>query len=91
MGNHKQAIKDLREGIRRGLKNAEVIEKDESLQPLRSEPEFQKMLSGTNSKMAAELQRPPVALLGTPVACGAPRVSALAYRLYCLAPPSPLY
>jgi dienelactone hydrolase len=50
MGNHKQAIKDLREGIRRGLKNAEVIEKDESLQPLRSEPEFQKMLSELAAK-----------------------------------------
>ena len=50
MGNHKQAIKDLREGIRRGLKNAEVIEKDESLQPLRSEPEFQKMLSELTGK-----------------------------------------
>jgi len=45
MGNHKQAVKDLREGIRRGLKSAEVIEKDESLKPLRSDPEFQKMLS----------------------------------------------
>ncbi len=50
MGNHKQAIKDLREGIRRGLKNGEVIEKDESLQPLRSEPEFQKMLSELTGK-----------------------------------------
>jgi dienelactone hydrolase len=50
MGNHKQAIKDLREGIRRGLRNAEVIEKDESLQPLRSEPEFQKMLSELAAK-----------------------------------------
>ena len=50
MGNHKQAIKDLREGIQRGLKNAEVIEKDESLQPLRSEPEFQKMLSELTAK-----------------------------------------
>jgi dienelactone hydrolase len=50
MGNHKQAIKDLREGIRRGLKNAEVIEKDESLQALRSEPEFQKMLSELTAK-----------------------------------------
>jgi dienelactone hydrolase len=50
MGNHKQAIKDLREGIRRGLKHAEVVEKDESLQPLRSEPEFQKMLSELTAK-----------------------------------------
>ena len=50
MGNHKQAIKDLREGIRRGLKNAEVIEKDESSQPLRSESEFQKMLSELTAK-----------------------------------------
>jgi predicted Zn-dependent protease len=50
MGNHKQAIKDLREGIRRGLKNAEVIEKEESLQPLRSEPEFHKMVSELTAK-----------------------------------------
>ena len=43
-GNKKQAIKDLREAIRRGLKSAETIEKDSNLRALSSDPEFQKIL-----------------------------------------------
>ena len=43
-GNKKQAIKDLREAIRRGLKSAETIEKDSNLRALSSDHEFQKIL-----------------------------------------------
>jgi dienelactone hydrolase len=44
MGNHKQAMKDLREAVRRGL-NPETLESDRNLQPLSSDPEFQKLLA----------------------------------------------
>lgn len=43
-GNKKQAIKDLREAIRRGLKSAEALEQDANLRALSSEAEFQKIL-----------------------------------------------
>jgi dienelactone hydrolase len=45
MGNHKQAIKDLREAIKRGLKNPEVLEQDRNLQLLNSDADFQKLLA----------------------------------------------
>jgi len=45
-GNMKLAIKDLQEAVRRGLKNADVIESDKKLENLKSEPEFQKLLAG---------------------------------------------
>jgi hypothetical protein len=44
-GNKKLAIKDLREAVRRGLKNADVIESDEKLASLKAEPDFQKLLT----------------------------------------------
>lgn len=44
-GNRKQAIKDLREAIKRGLKNPETLEKDRNLQPLHSDADFQKLLA----------------------------------------------
>ncbi len=43
-GNKKQAIKDLREAVRRGLKNPEILEQDEKLASLKSEAEFQKVV-----------------------------------------------
>jgi len=43
-GNKKQAIKDLREAVRRGLKNPEILEQDEKLASLKSEAEFQKIV-----------------------------------------------
>jgi dienelactone hydrolase len=43
-GNKKQAIKDLREAVRRGLKDPEVIENDDRLQRLKAETEFQKIV-----------------------------------------------
>lgn len=50
MGNHKQAVKDLREAVRRGLKNPETLEDDKNLQPLSSDPEFQKLLAELKAK-----------------------------------------
>jgi dienelactone hydrolase len=43
-GNKKQAIKDLREAVRRGLKKPETLEEDDKLQNLKSEGEFQKIV-----------------------------------------------
>ena len=50
MGNHKQAVKDLREAVRRGLKNAAALEEDKNLQPLRSDPDFRKLLAELKGK-----------------------------------------
>jgi dienelactone hydrolase len=44
MGNKRQAIKDVREAVRRGVKNPDVFEKDEALKPLHSEPGYRKIL-----------------------------------------------
>lgn len=44
-GNTKQAIRDIRETIRRGLKNPEVLERDRNLDPLRGDPEFLKIIA----------------------------------------------
>jgi predicted Zn-dependent protease len=49
-GNKKQAIKDLREVVRRGMKDPEILEKDDKLQGLKTEAEFQKIVE--------ELKRP---------------------------------
>jgi dienelactone hydrolase len=43
-GNKKQAIKDLREAVRRGLKRPETLEQDDKLQSLKPEAEFQKIV-----------------------------------------------
>jgi len=45
-GNRKLAIKDLQEAIRRGLKDASVIESDSRLQTLKGDPDFEKLVSG---------------------------------------------
>lgn len=50
MGNKKQAIRDIREVVRRGLKNPDVLEKDSRLQSLNSDPEFQKILTELRAK-----------------------------------------
>jgi dienelactone hydrolase len=44
LGNKKQALKDLREAVRRGLKDAEILESDKQLESLRGDPEFKKLL-----------------------------------------------
>jgi dienelactone hydrolase len=50
MGNHRQAIKDLHEAVKRGLENPETLQADENLQPLSSDPEFQKLLAELKAK-----------------------------------------
>ena len=50
MGNKKQALKDLRDAVRRGLKDAEVLESDKQLQVLNTEPDFQKLLVELKAK-----------------------------------------
>lgn len=43
-GNSKQAIRDIENAVKRGLKNSEVLESDPRLQRLKSEPAFQKVI-----------------------------------------------
>lgn len=50
MGNTKQAIKDIREAVRRGLKNADYLEQDRNLQALSSEAEFQQIIAELRAK-----------------------------------------
>ena len=50
MGNKKQALKDLRDAVHRGLKDAEVLESDKQLQVLSAEPDFQKLLAELKAK-----------------------------------------
>lgn len=45
MGDKKHAIKDLREAVKRGLKNADILEQDDGLKPLQGDEEFQKLLA----------------------------------------------
>jgi predicted esterase len=45
-GKQKPAMKDLREAVRRGLKDADVIESDSRLQVLKNSPDFQKLVEG---------------------------------------------
>jgi dienelactone hydrolase len=49
-GNKKQAVKDLREAVRRGMKDPDRLEKDDKLQSLKSDPEFQKIIEGLKGK-----------------------------------------
>jgi dienelactone hydrolase len=49
-GKPKQAIKDLHEAMRRGLKDAEVVESDDRLQVLKDNPDFQKLLAELTHK-----------------------------------------
>ena len=50
VGNKKQAIKDLREAVRRGLNDPEILESDKQLEALRGDPEFQKLLTEMRTK-----------------------------------------
>lgn len=45
-GNKKQAIKDVQEAIRRGLKDASILASEPGLQGLKGDAEFQKVLEG---------------------------------------------
>jgi len=49
-GNRKLAIKDLRETLKRGLNDASVIESDDKLQVLSSDPEFQRLVEQLKHK-----------------------------------------
>jgi hypothetical protein len=49
-GNRRLAIKDLQEAVRRGLKDRTVIESDPQLQTLKTDPDYQKLLSGLEGK-----------------------------------------
>ncbi len=49
-GDKKRAFKDLREAIKRGLKNPDAIDKDTNLGTLRSEPEFQQIVAELKAK-----------------------------------------
>jgi len=50
MGNKKQALKDLREAVRRGLKDPEILQSDRELEALRPDPEFQKLMVEMKTK-----------------------------------------
>src|SRR5204862_8210777 len=43
-GNKKAAVKALEEAVRRGLKRAETLTQDPELQPLASDPDFQRII-----------------------------------------------
>jgi hypothetical protein len=49
-GKKKQAVKDLQEAVRRGLKDADVLESDDKLQILKAEVEFQKLVESLKHK-----------------------------------------
>jgi hypothetical protein len=49
-GQKKQAINDLHEAVRRGLKDAGFLESNQRFQTLQSESEFQKLLAELKSK-----------------------------------------
>jgi dienelactone hydrolase len=49
-GNKKAALKALEEASQRGLKHPEALAQDPELQPLASEPAFQKIVQGTSAK-----------------------------------------
>ena len=53
-GNKKGACKDLREAIRRGVKNPDTIEQDANLQSLRNEPEFQQIVAELRAKRESQ-------------------------------------
>jgi hypothetical protein len=50
MGNKKQGIKDLREAVRRGLNDPEILESNKQLEGLHGDPQFQKLLAEMKSK-----------------------------------------
>jgi hypothetical protein len=49
-GNKKAALKALEEASQRGLKHPEALAQDPELQPLASEPAFQKIVQGSGTK-----------------------------------------
>ncbi len=49
-GNAKQAVHDLQEALRRGFKDAELLESDPLLQVLKQDAAFQKLLAGLKGR-----------------------------------------
>jgi len=49
-GSKKQAIKDLQEAVRRGIKDPAILESDKKLGSLTTEAEFQKIVAGLKNK-----------------------------------------
>lgn len=49
-GNTKQAIRDLKQAVRRGLTDAGVIESNDRLQVLKADPEFQRLVEDLKRK-----------------------------------------
>jgi predicted esterase len=50
MGNKKQALKDLREAVRRGLKDVDALESNKRLQVLNTDPQFQELIAELKRK-----------------------------------------
>ena len=53
-GDKKHAIKDLRDAMKRGLKNPDAIAKDTNLESLRSDPEFQQIVDQLREAQQAQ-------------------------------------
>jgi hypothetical protein len=49
-GNKKQAMRQLKEAVRRGMKDAEAIESNDRFQILKADPEFQKLVQTLKAK-----------------------------------------
>jgi dienelactone hydrolase len=49
-GNWKEAVRELKEALRRGLKDSEAIESNDRLQVLKTDPEFQKLVQSLKTK-----------------------------------------
>jgi len=49
-GNKKQAIRELKEAVRRGLKDADAIESDARFQVFKADPEFQSIVQALKQK-----------------------------------------
>jgi dienelactone hydrolase len=50
IGNRKAALKALEEAVKRGVKNPDTLTQDPDLQPLASEPEFQKLVEDLRAR-----------------------------------------
>lgn len=50
MGDHKRALKAIRQAVNTGRVSAEVLEKDRELAPLFSDPEFKKIIEGLKTQ-----------------------------------------
>jgi predicted Zn-dependent protease len=49
-GNKKEAVRELKEVLRRGLKDSEAIESNDRLQVLKTDPEFQRLVQSLKTK-----------------------------------------